>query len=95
MQEQAFKDKKIPAGDDWGVEPEARWGYIHYEHETQAYPTLRGDYRVFYENVAEAISGKAPLLVTLEQAIPVLRIIQAAFLSAKEGRKISQEEGKW
>jgi len=25
----------------------------------------------------------------------VLRIIQAAFLSAKEGRKISQEEGKW
>ena len=95
VQEQAFKDKKIPAGDDWGVEPEARWGHIHYEQETQAYPTLRGDYRVFYENVAYAIWGKAPLLFTLEQAIPVLRIIQAAFVSSQEGRKISQEEGKW
>ncbi len=50
---------------------------------------------MFYENVADAIWGKVPLLVNLEQAIPVLRIIQAAFLSAKEGRKISQEEGKW
>lgn len=95
VQEQAFKEGKIPTGDDWGVEPEARWGHIHYDQETQAYPTLRGDYRVFYENVADAIWGKAPLLVTLEQAIPVLRIIQASFLSAKEGRKISQEEGKW
>jgi predicted dehydrogenase len=95
VQEQAFKEGKIPAGDDWGVEPEARWGQLHYEGETKAYPTLRGDYRVFYENVAEAIMGKAPLLVKLEQAIPVLRIIQASFLSSREGRKIGQEEGRW
>jgi scyllo-inositol 2-dehydrogenase (NADP+) len=95
VQEQAFKDARIPAGSDWGMEPEERWGKIHYPDETQAYPTLRGDYRVFYENVADAILGKAHLLVTLEQAIPVLRIIQAAFLSSKEGRKITQSEGKW
>jgi predicted dehydrogenase len=95
VQEQAFKDRRIPAGADWGMEPEERWGKIHYAAETQAYPTLRGDYRVFYENVADAILGKASLLVTLEQAIPVLRIIQAAFISSQEGRKIGQSEGKW
>jgi scyllo-inositol 2-dehydrogenase (NADP+) len=50
---------------------------------------------VFYENVADAILGKAELLVQLEQAIPVLRIIQAAFTSSLEGRKIAQSEGKW
>jgi scyllo-inositol 2-dehydrogenase (NADP+) len=95
VQEQAFKDARIPAGADWGMEPEERWGKIHYAAETQAYPTLRGDYRVFYENVADAILGKTSLLVTLEQAIPVLRIIQAAFISSQEGRKIGQAEGKW
>jgi predicted dehydrogenase len=95
VQEQAFKDARIPAGADWGMEPEERWGKIHYAEETQAYPTLRGDYRVFYENVADAILGKAELLVQLEQAIPVLRIIQAAFTSSLEGRKIAQSEGKW
>jgi len=95
VQEQAFKEGRIPEGETWGVEPAERWGSIHYEGEMQAYPTLRGDYRVFYENVVDAILGKAPLLVTLEQAIPVLRMIQAAFTSSKEGRKIPQAEGKW
>jgi predicted dehydrogenase len=95
VQEQAFKDGKIPAGADWGMEPEERWGKIHYADKAQAYPTLRGDYRIFYENVADAILGKAELFVQLEQAIPVLRIIQAAFTSSLEGRKIAQSEGKW
>ena len=95
VQEQVFKDGKIPEGETWGMEPEARWGSIHYAAETQVYPTLRGDYRVFYQNVADAILGKAELLVQLEQAIPVLRIIQAAFTSSLEGRKIAQSEGKW
>ncbi|MDA0314142.1 MAG: Gfo/Idh/MocA family oxidoreductase [Bacteroidetes bacterium] len=95
VQEQAFKEGKPPEGDAWGMEPEERWGNIHDTNETQAYPTLRGDYRVFYQNVADAIMGKATLLVQLEQAIPVLRIIQAAFTSSLEGRKITQSEGKW
>jgi scyllo-inositol 2-dehydrogenase (NADP+) len=95
VQEQAFKQGKPPEGEEWGVENEARWGKVYLAEESFAYPTLPGDYRVFYQNIADAILRKAPLLVTLQQAIPVLKIIEASFLSSLQGRKIHQEEGKW
>ncbi len=95
VQEQAFKDGKVPEGPDWGVDPEEQWGKLHLEHETRPYPTLPGDYRIFYQNVADAILGRAPLQVTLSQAATVLKLIEASFKSAAEGRKISQAEGGW
>jgi len=95
VQEQAFKDGRKPEGADWGVDPEERWGKLYLEQETVAYPTLPGDYRIFYQNVADAILKDTPLQVTLPQTIAVLKIIEAAFKSAKEGRKISSLEGSW
>ena len=95
VQEQAFKDGKIPEGTAWGVDPEERWGKLHLENETLPYPTLPGDYRIFYQNIADAITGKKSLEVTLPQAISVLKLIEASFKSAKEGRRIPQSEGKW
>ncbi|WP_332912981.1 hypothetical protein [Algoriphagus boritolerans] len=47
VQEQAFKDGRIPEGKDWGVDPEERWGKLYLENETIPYPTLNGDYRIF------------------------------------------------
>jgi scyllo-inositol 2-dehydrogenase (NADP+) len=58
-------------------------------------PTEKGDYRVFYQNVADAITQGTPLQVTLPQTITVLKLIEAAFLSAQEGRKIHQQEVAW
>ncbi len=95
VQEQAFKDGRIPDGKDWGVDPEERWGKLYLENEIIPYPTLNGDYRIFYQNVADAILKDTPLQVTLPQTISVLKIIEAAFISAREGRKISSQEGSW
>jgi scyllo-inositol 2-dehydrogenase (NADP+) len=95
VQEQAFKDGKIPEGTDWGVDPEERWGKLYLENETIPYPTLPGDYRIFYQNVAEAILNMTPLSVTLAQTISVLKIIEGSFKSSQEGRRITQTEGKW
>jgi scyllo-inositol 2-dehydrogenase (NADP+) len=95
VQEQAFKDGRKPEGEDWGVDPEERWGKLYFESETAAYPTLPGDYRIFYQNVADAILKGTPLQVTLPQTISVLKIIEASFQSAQEGRKITQSEGNW
>lgn len=93
VQEQAFKDGKKPEGPAWGVDPEERWGKLYLENETVPYPTLPGDYRIFYQNVADAILKNSPLQVTLPQTISVLKIIEAAFESAKEGRKIWLKQG--
>ncbi|MCU0401766.1 MAG: Gfo/Idh/MocA family oxidoreductase [Algoriphagus sp.] len=95
VQEQAFKDGKKPGGENWGVDPEERWGKLYLENETRALPTEKGDYRIFYQNVADAITQGTPLQVTLPQTITVLKLIEASFRSAKEGRKIRQEEGAW
>ncbi|MCU0400393.1 MAG: Gfo/Idh/MocA family oxidoreductase [Algoriphagus sp.] len=95
VQEQAFKDGRKPEGLDWGVDPEERWGKLYFENETLPLPTEKGNYRIFYQNVANAINQIAPLQVTLPQTITVLKLIEAAFLSAQEGRKIHREEGGW
>jgi scyllo-inositol 2-dehydrogenase (NADP+) len=95
VQEQAFKDGKKPEGANWGVDPEERWGKLYLENETVTLQTLNGDYRIFYQNVADAILKDTPLQVTLPQTISVLKIIESAFRSAKEGRKISSLEGSW
>ncbi len=95
VQEQAFKDRIIPEGSDWGVEPEERWGRLFLENETIPYQTINGDYRIFYQNVADAIQKGTALLVTLPETISVLKIIESAFISAREGRKITRGEGSW
>ncbi len=95
VQEQAFKEGRKPVGENWGVEPAERWGKLYFENETRPLPTERGDYRIFYQNVADAITKGSPLQVTLPQTILVLKLIEAAFRSAKEGRKINREAGAW
>ncbi len=95
VQEQAFKDGAKPGAPGWGVDPPERWGKIFLDGEVTPLQTVDGDYRIFYQNIADVIlKGEAPK-VTLDQAISVLKLIEAAQISSKEGRKISSEEGKW
>jgi predicted dehydrogenase len=77
------------------VDPESRWGTLYLENSSAPYPTVAGDYRIFYQNVADAILLESPLKVTLNQTISVLKIIEAAFVSAREGKKLLQSEGGW
>ncbi|GAA0877798.1 oxidoreductase [Algoriphagus jejuensis] len=95
VQEQAFKDGLKPEGPDWGVDFPERWGTLYLEEQTIQRQTVSGDYRIYYQNVADAIAQKHPLKVTLAQAISVLKIIEAAFKSAALGIRVWQEEGKW
>jgi scyllo-inositol 2-dehydrogenase (NADP+) len=55
-------------------------------------PTVRGHWDSFYGNVADALNGDAPLAVTAEQAREVVRVLEAATLSAAEHRAV---EGPW
>ncbi|WP_296704482.1 Gfo/Idh/MocA family oxidoreductase [Algoriphagus sp.] len=95
VQEQAFKEGILPEGETWGVEPEENWGKVFLSSETFSYPSIPGDYRILYSNVANAILNGSPLKVTIPQTISVLKMIEASFLSSKEKRTISQTEGKW
>lgn len=89
VQEKAFKAGQTPEGENWGLEGAEAWGTVHLENSITTYPTERGDYRHFYQNIADTIRGQASLKVKMDEAILVLKIIEAAFLSHQEGKRIA------
>lgn len=95
VQEAKFKAGERPEGKDWGVEPMEKWGKIFLKEGNQPYQTVDGDYRIFYQNIANNILGKENLLVTIPQTTSVLKLIEASFESSRTGKSISKEEGGW
>ncbi len=95
-QEDALKRGETPGEDSWGREPKEMWGTLATPQEDkiscQAVPTEPGDYRGFYENVRDAILGRASLSVTPEQALDVLRAIELARQSSARGCLIPWNE---
>jgi scyllo-inositol 2-dehydrogenase (NADP+) len=91
-QEEALKRGERPHGENWGVEPPNRWGTLHLANGEKLtdlpLPTVRGDYRQYYENVRDALLGTAPLTVTPQQALDVMRALELAQEAARTGCKI-------
>ena len=52
-------------------------------------PALESDARDYYRNFRDADEGKTPLAVTPDQALRVMRVIDAVFASAEKGTSIS------
>jgi predicted dehydrogenase len=89
-QEEAMKLGAVPGSEDWGVEPESAWGRINTTFNGKCLEgscrTLPGNYLAFYDNVYETIRKGADPEVTPVQAGDVVRIIEAAYESSREGR---------
>ncbi|MDA1191854.1 MAG: Gfo/Idh/MocA family oxidoreductase [Candidatus Poribacteria bacterium] len=51
-------------------------------------PSVRGSWRGYYRNVAETLVGKAELIVTPAQMVRLMRVYDAAMLSAERGQSI-------
>ncbi|MBN1188027.1 MAG: oxidoreductase [Bacteroidales bacterium] len=91
-QEEALKQGLLPDTKDWGTEPEEKWGILHLDkgeiNERKKIETTPGNYLQFYQNLYETINGKSDLLVKPEEALDVIKIIEAAKQSARRGCKI-------
>ncbi|MCB5910285.1 Gfo/Idh/MocA family oxidoreductase [Streptomyces pinistramenti] len=94
-QEAALREGLRPGVDGavWGVEPESSWGRLGAGESPrtgggEAVPTLPGDYPAYYAAVARALreGGRPP--VTAGEAAAALRVLEAAKLSAAEGRTV-------
>jgi predicted dehydrogenase len=48
-----------------------------------------GNYVAYYEAVAAAIRGEAPTPVPLDQSVLVMRLVDLALQSAKEGKRLA------
>jgi predicted dehydrogenase len=89
-QEAALKAGRAPAaaGDRWGVEPEHGWGRLQRGRTSAPVPTERGRWDTFYPAMARAIRGDGPLPVDPWDAVRTMIILDAARVSATEGRTV-------
>ncbi|MDQ3804976.1 MAG: oxidoreductase [Acidobacteriota bacterium] len=92
-QEEALGRGLTPAEPRWGEEPKESWGALDAQagglHLEARVETVAGRYQAFYQNLAEAIAGRAAPAVKPEEAWNTMRIIELAFRSSAEGRTIS------
>jgi scyllo-inositol 2-dehydrogenase (NADP+) len=72
----------------WGKEPPEIWGTLISEENgksiTKAVESMPGDYRVFYEQMRDAILGLRPVPVDAEEACNVVRCVELAHESSRQ-----------
>lgn len=92
IQEDDLLAGKKPEGAAWGREPEGAQALLHTEKDgkiiREEIPILQGNYMGFFEGLHAAIRQGAPAPVSGEEAARVVRIIQAAHQSSREGRVV-------
>lgn len=93
VQTQAIFAGKKPADDlqGWGYEAPDRWGVLKTRTREERVPSEQGRYHSYYEAFAKAVEEKGEPPVTAEQAAATLAVLDAARLSAIEGRTIQIE----
>lgn len=91
-QEERLKAGHMPDEPNWGYEDEMYWGILNREKDgktiRKAYKTVNGNYPAFYENLYQAIRKKKELAVKPQEALNVIRVIEAAIKSSAERKEI-------
>ena len=86
-QEAALLAGRTPAtdGDEWGVEPAERWGWVSRGDDRETHPTERGRWDTFYPAFARAVRGEGPVPVDPRDAVATATVLDAARRSATDG----------
>lgn len=91
VQETKLQAGEKPTKEGW-TEPESERGFLHTEKDgkvvKERIPTLPGNYYAYYDGVYEAIANNKDMPVTADDAIRVMKVIDAVYKSAKEGKVI-------
>ncbi|MEU4095011.1 Gfo/Idh/MocA family oxidoreductase [Streptomyces sp. NPDC026673] len=91
-QEADLRDGARPApGAEWGTEPESAWGLLGAGDDVRPVPTVHGDYPAYYAAVAAALRDGTPPPVGAREAAAALTVLEAAAVSAREGRTVRIE----
>jgi scyllo-inositol 2-dehydrogenase (NADP+) len=91
------QERAMIAGDiDAAHEPESLWPRVHSlvagQTTQMVVQPVPGRWRSYYENVADAIRGRAELAVTATSVRKVMAVIDAARLSVQQGRAVELSE---
>ncbi len=82
-QEAALRSGRAPDEPHWDEEPPEMYGELTTPEGTRPIATIPSSFTHYYENVRDAILGKAQLAVTPEQALDVMRGLELAVASSQ------------
>jgi scyllo-inositol 2-dehydrogenase (NADP+) len=92
VQEALLKEGALPNTSDWGAEPEAQYGLLHTEIAGEVvkkqYPSLPGNFGLYYQNLYETLVNGAELKEKAEHGYNTIKLIELAFKSAEEKRTL-------
>ncbi len=93
VQETDLQAHKVPNRTNWGTEPDNQKGLLHTEVNgkiIREYITSeQGNYADYYDGIYNALVHNAPLPVTAEEGMQVIKIIEAAYRSNAELRVVN------
>lgn len=90
IQERDLAASKSPTDADWGLEPESAYGtWYNEQYEATIIPSEKGDYARYYQGIYEALQHHTPPPVTATEGRNVIRLIEAASQSSREGKIIT------
>ena len=100
IQEDQLRAGVLPGSKDWGLDPDDAVLYEGATGDTRTVKAARGDQRGYYVALREALHRRAPNPVPPEQGATVMAIIEAAFRSDAEGRRVipdltKEERAAW
>src|SRR4030042_3886520 len=92
-QEEDLKQGRSPDETGWGTEPESEWGILNTNKDgiliRTRIKTVPGCYIEYYSNVFDAIVKGSELSVKPEEALNVISIIEAAYISSDKRQAVS------
>ena len=79
-----------PEDPQFGLEPKSDWGklVIGATGITEIIPSEVGRWVSFYEQMRTSITQDAPVPVSAQEAAEVIELIEAAYVSSSEGRRV-------
>jgi predicted dehydrogenase len=87
-QENNLRHGHIPTDTSWGAEPVENWGVLTVSagdaFTRRRIPSVSCDYRDYYANLRDAILGRAPLAVTPEWSLNIMRLLELARASSQK-----------
>src|SRR5205807_7631812 len=100
IQEDQLRAGMVPGSPDWGLDPDDALLYEGATGDTRTLKAARGDQRGYYVALREALLGRAPNPVPPEQGATVMALIEAAFRSDEEERRVvpdltKEESAAW
>lgn len=88
VQESKLVNDQAFTSPSWSAEEFANYGRLHTQDSNERICTEPGNYQAFFEKLSETINQSRPAVVSVDDAIKVMQILEAGKQSSIEGRRL-------